>query len=770
MNSCRICQVTEAGNESENTQLANQTVMVEENSWSVGKMAVFAAAICLIFNIRALYCGFSPMDDHIYVRTNMAIRSLDSNLLRWAFITLPVDFWQPLTWISLAIDYRIWGLNPFGYHLTNILLHAMNCALVVLIADRLLKDVTANLCNADRPKALYPLTLLLAGLLFGIHPLRVESVVWITERKDVLSGLFFLSSVFFYLEYVRRGKKGFSALLGKYYLLAFGAFLLALMVKPVSVVLPLMLLVLDWYPLERLGGKERLQVLMEKIPFLLFSVGISVLTLYIGANNHILRPYGFLSIGERLTVSGNALFEYCRLLILPLGISPFQLLTLPLPLLWSFKAAAVVIACIVSYAAVKSRWLLTVWLCFLLPLLPVLAIFQNGDQALAARYTYLPSIAICIAGAVMFSNVYVRFVDKGAIFYSKSLVAGIVAYLLFYAGMTFYLTKVWDNGETYWSRVIAMQPIAKHFFERAENHARNGRFAAAIIDYNSALEKATGDLQRYRYNIYALRGETYRLLGQNAEAVRDLTTAIRLSPHRIYYHSRGLALKASGRLAEAAEDFRIAEGEKGNIDSWYQDPGLAEIEQRLKNNPADAGALYQRGLTWLRSREYDRALVDFTRAISLQPSRPEYYWSRSTAYAENGDNDGALSDCNELLRLDPGHADAYLRRASIFADKGDYVNSLANLDSLLRLDPENYAGYANRGLLLYHRGETAAAIRDFNTALRFNPTSAPTYYNRGLAEASLGAYSEAQADLVKARELGYPIADDLVQSLSRGKQ
>jgi tetratricopeptide (TPR) repeat protein len=527
------------------------------------------------------------------------------------------------------------------------------------------------------------------------------------------------------------------------------------MVKPVGVVLPLMLLVLDWYPLARFKRGALTRVFADKIPFLLFSCAISALTLYHAASNRILRPYGFLSIGERLVISGNAIFEYCRLLVLPLGINPLQLITLPLPGIWTVKSAIAGIACLLVYAGRKQRWLPAVWLCFLLPLLPVLAIFQNGDQALAARYTYLPSIAPCIATAILIATACVRLGENGAGPLRNTLVAAVFACLLFYAGMTFYLTKVWDNGETYWTRVVAMQPIAMPFFERGEFYDKSGRYAEAISDYTAALERASGDHRRYSYNIYAFRGEAYRSIGNYAEAVRDLTTAIRMSPHRIYYYCRGMALKELGQSVEAEEDFKIAGGEKGTIGFWYKDPDTEEIERLLRANSADAAALHQRGMAALRGREYGKSLEDFTKAISLQPSKPDYYWSRSTVYLENGKLDRALADCNEVLRLDAGNRDAYLRRASISAEKGDYGKALADIDSLLSLDPANYAGYANRGLLLYQQGKLSAAISDFDAAIRLSPEPAPIYYNRGLAHAAAGSAAKARSDLLRARDLGY---------------
>ena len=210
-------------------------------------IALAAGLICLLVYLRALSCGFVNLDDPYFILNNEAIRRLDGKLLAWAFGQPGFDLWIPLTWLSLAVDYRFWGLNPLGYHLTNILLHAANTVLVVLIADRLCRIRFGEVWGAAGRPYLYPGMLLLAGLLFGIHPLRVESVAWVTERKDVLNGLLSLGSVLLYLRYVQRkeaGQGGSGA-----YLCSLFLFALSLMAKSVSVVLPAVLLVADWYPL-----------------------------------------------------------------------------------------------------------------------------------------------------------------------------------------------------------------------------------------------------------------------------------------------------------------------------------------------------------------------------------------------------------------------------------------------------------------------------------------------------------------------------------------
>jgi len=719
---------------------------------SVHRVALAAGLLCLLLSLRMLAGGFSPSDDYLYVTDNTVIRTLDGHLVSWAFTTTHAGWWMPLVWLSLAVDYHIWQLNPFGFHLTNILLHAVNVVLMVLVTDRLLSSPAAGSEKLYSRPLLYPATLLLAGLFFGMHPLRVEAVAWITSRKDLLNGLFFFGGLLFYLRYSRGTVLDRRWYGSRDYLLALLCFLLSLMAKPVSVVLPLLLLILDWYPLGRFHKGTAGRLIREKAPFLLLAASAAAATLFAAAAHGMLQSAAILTIWQRFVVSGFAITEYVRLMLVPVGITPLQQMELPLPPSYGMKALVALILCLLVIAGRKRAWLSAAWLWFVLLLLPVLAFFQNGDQAYAARYTYLPSVAPCIVAAVICVSTYAGLTNRPSRLLLSSLLA---LYLLFLGGMTWYQAGVWDSGETYWSRVIAVQPLAKPYFKRAEYYAKNSRYAEAVKDYTAVLERASGEYLRYRYNIYAFRGEAYRSLGLHAEAVGDLSAAIGMSPHRVYYHARGLALQSLGRQAEAAADFRLAGEETGSIDYWYQDPALDELALRLERDPADADALHGRGMAWLRSREYDKALADFSRAIALQPARAGYYWSRSTLHLETERTAAALADCTMALQFDAAHRGALLRRASIHARKEEYASALADLETLLRLDPASFAAYANRGLLHFRQGRIRAAINDYDAALGLDSTSAQTYYNRGLAFAAAGEGELAAADFRQARRLGY---------------
>jgi len=541
-------------------------------------IAAFAAtAICLLFYLRALACGFVNFDDPAYVLENTAIRQLDSAFFLSAFSRAYEGFWMPLTWISLAVDYHFWGLNPFGYHLTNILLHAANTGLVVLIADRLLrrgpdpKSGPEGSGDQQGYSRTYAAMLLLAGLLWGIHPLRVESVTWVTERKDVLNGLFSLGSIFCYLRYVHlKGVQGKERNAACSYVLSLILLLLSLMAKSVSVVIPVMLLVVDWYPLGRLRKGSFLPVLREKVPFLVLSAVMTVATIYFASASSILVPADQLSVVDRFVLAGYAVFEYCRYMLWPVGVIHLYLLPYPPSASVIAKATmALLFTCFCLLAGRRKAWIPATWICFLIPLFPTLPFLQNGVQSFAARFTYLPSVAISIASASVIGIACQKALDANKRSLRNLVVLLVAALLVFYGAMTERLIASWNNSETLWTRLIEIRPIGRAYYFRADYYLETGRYGAAAADLLVSIRIAERAGNPEVFNLYVLRGSALFKAGRHEEAVRDFSTAIEMNPQPNYFYHRGLALKAQGKANEAEEDFMRAGPATGPIEWQY---------------------------------------------------------------------------------------------------------------------------------------------------------------------------------------------------------
>lgn len=546
--------------------------------------ALTAALLCLLVYLRALSCGFINLDDPVYVLNNSTIRQLDLNLLETVF-SQPYYFgWLPLTYLSFAVDYHFWGVNPFGYHLTNILLHGCNAGLVVLIAENLFKgrgEMSVEGRGGELNSTLISqhsscFILLLAGLLWGLHPLRVESVAWVSQRKDVLNGLFTLGSVLFYLRYVsRKGLAGQSSKARGSYWLSLGLFALSLLAKQVSVVLPLLLLVIDWYPLGRICRASLVAVVVEKLPYLILSLSVSFLTIYFASQSNVMISAADFPYYARALVSGTAIFEYCRFFIYPVGIQPYFVIGEELQTAFFIKSVAVVVFTAVCLGLVRKKpFLAATWLCFLLPLLPVLAFTQTADDtAFASRYTYLPSVAPSVAAGILLSKGYDTFAAVRRRFMGFLMLPLVTALIIGYGAVTLHLLAAWKSPGTLWTRQIEIQPLGRAYTFRGNYYFSEKNYPAALEDFARAISIAEQAGRADIFNLIAHHGETLRALGRHEEALEDFTAAIELSGHRQYYYFRGSSLQALGRFAEAARDFSQARGESGPI-KWFPTPNM----------------------------------------------------------------------------------------------------------------------------------------------------------------------------------------------------
>ena len=343
--------------------------------------------------------------------------------------------------------------------------------------------------------------------------------------------------------------------------------MLSLMAKPVSVILPFMLLVLDRDPLRRLNRASLRAVVAEKIPFFICSGAMVAATLSIARRANILASYDNLSLLQRLAVSGNALFEYCRFMLWPARVLPLHVIDASQMAVYALKGTAFVLFSAAGlYAFRKGRWPTTVLLCFLLPLLPVLAIFQNGIQAFAARFTYLPSIAPSLAAAFWAGSLYRM--DDGVWpgFLRRAVCAAGVAVIVACGFASWRFIGVWKNTETVWSRIIDLQPTGRAFKERGLYYLSTGSAAAAAGDLTASIRFAQRAGLDEIYKLYAFRGVALFNQGHYRDAVEDFSRAIALCPDPVYFYQRGRALSAVGKAKEAEADFNRAGSADGPIE------------------------------------------------------------------------------------------------------------------------------------------------------------------------------------------------------------
>lgn len=598
--------------------------MTDKTSTSPLAAGLIAAAITFLVYLPALSGGFVNWDDQRYVYESGLIRSIDFAFIKTIFTTIQVSNWHPLTMLSYAVDFALWGLNPLGYHLENNILHAVNTFLAGLLAARLVEA-------RGRHGSLFAFIAALAtALLFGLHPMHVESVAWVSERKDVLSGFFFLMSLLAYLRYHKN--RSLSA-----YVFTFVLFILALMSKPMVVTLPVVLLIIDMYPLERFSKEGYWKIILEKIPFFGASLFIAVITVFAQEGSGALRSLETDPMGLRVLTAFRGFIFYLVKLAVPSGLAPYY----PHPLeqtitnyqYWGSIAVFAAITIGAAYAFKKRKAAFpAAWAFFVVTLLPVIGIIQVGRQAAADRYIYIPAIALFVlAGAGLGLLVEKK---RTALY---PVIAALAAVSIIFSFLTIKQTGIWKDSLTLWSHEIKVYPMTVPMAYNSRGQAFHAarEFEKAVEDYSASI--TLNPFDPFPYNNRAL---VYEDLGKTNLAIEDYTKAISLDAAFFNaYNNRGIALGQTGRFAEAVEDFTAA----------------------LRINPASSSAYLNRGYALMGMERLQEALNDFTRADSLTPGSPVVRYNLGLVYLKLGDSEKAQGFFREAAANGIEEARQYLQ-------------------------------------------------------------------------------------------------------------
>jgi tetratricopeptide (TPR) repeat protein len=670
-------------------------------------IAAFIVAAAVAAFAPALRGDFLHWDDDRNFLNNQSYRGLGWSHLRWMFTAAHMGHYIPVTWITLALDYLVWGMNPFGYHLTNVLLHAANALLVYAIARRLLALTSPRMASHPIPTGGHAswtstgvgaspvdagspatrdrsLSLAAAGaaLLFAIHPLRVESVAWITERRDVLSGFFYLAAV---LAYLRAAASG-HAVWRRCYAVSLVAFALALLSKSMAVSLPVVLLILDVYPLRRLrwpiGPAER-RVLIEKVPFVGLSLVVSAVAVIALAGSGNMSDLARVGVADRVAISLYSLAFYLWKSLVPLGLSPLYELPAGIDFrAWPFAVSAGVVLSITGLAVLaRRRWpaVAAAWAAYVAVLLPVLGIVHNGHQIAADRYTYLATIpwAIVIAGALRAvwrragggeaAASAPRGVGRTAVLAASMLGIGILF------ALTWTQSRHWRTTEALWRHALAVTPSALAHMNVGIMLDKRGQLAEAMALHERALALRP-DIAIVHVNAALTLSHQQRL----PEAIRHLERALALKPGDVPTHtSLAAILLQQGRWTEAAEQARralardpaypeahnnlaAALGRQGDVDGAIRHYELA-LAERPSHDPGNfmvAVAQHNLGNALLRRGRVGEAVVRLRQAVATQPTSAEMRNSLAVALARDGRFTEAATQLEDAIRLDPSHAQA----------------------------------------------------------------------------------------------------------------
>jgi protein O-mannosyl-transferase len=738
-------------------------------------IAAAVAAVTLVIYLPVLRNGFVLWDDNLYVYDNHRIRSLGMEFFHWAFTDIQTSgFWFPLVWISYAVDYALWGLNPLGYHLTNIVLHAANTFLVVLLVMRLMgsagegkKGGGASLLVSEQA---IRITAGITGLLFGLHPLHVESVAWVSQRKDLVYALFFLLSMLAYCRYAaKRNGQGWTRMFhDSSYALSLVFFLLSLAGKSMAVTLPVVLLLLDWYPFGRIRSlRDAAAAAVEKMPFFLLSMVVAVISVAGQRIHGALSPLGSVDALTRLLVACKALILYLAKMLVPFGLLPVYLYPEGASALSGGTVAAVAIAgCVTAGCLIAAKrhplWL-SAWAYYVITLLPVIGIVPVGLHFMADRYTYLPGlgpfflVGLAVAGAS--AGLGAEQGGGGAIT-RRALPVVVLALFIALSVLTVRQISIWENSLTLWNYVIqkSPRPIAVAYNNRGNTFKARGQVDRAIEDYTTAIS-----LEKDPFTIYNNRGIAFQAAGRYDLAFDDFKAAMSLHPDDpVTYYNRGLLFKERGLPDRALEDLTTAI----RLDPRYADAyasrgwllaeqgetekALEEYAKAIAAEPLHAGAYNNRGLLLQGNGQIDRAIGDFTRAVGIDPSFAAAFTNRALAYQQQGRSDRALDDYAKAIRTDPAYGNAYINRGLLLAEQGQLEKALADLDRAVLLQPGRADAYLNRGLVYEAQGRFDQAIADYGRAIERDRKDPLAFFNRGVAYGKAGQRDRAIEDHTRA--------------------
>jgi tetratricopeptide (TPR) repeat protein len=711
------------------------------SGFSLSRMPVGIIIACCITIVLITVLLYAPAlrndfvwDDSGYVYENNHIRSLGPQSLRWMFTTFRMSNWHPLTWLSHAVDYAVWGLNPLGHHLISIILHGLNTLLVFLLALQLILVAQSTGLPPSSCSHVFPFASMqpvmaasVTALLFGCHPLHVESVAWVAERKDVLCAFFYLLTLlgYFFLS-VAVDKKSRQ----KWYVFCLGVFVLALMAKPMAVTVPLVWILLDIYPLRRFSpaGNNTPKIaspLAEKIPFLFLSAVTGLITIQAQYVTGAVQNLQRLPFSIRMINGLHAPWFYLSKMFWPTELVPIY--PLPEHVLF-FDLQYILPGIMVLLITAGCIWMLkrglfllfTAWSFYLVTLLPVLGFIQVGSQMAADRYTYIPSIGIFLLAGTGVSRLWTRVSA-----YRNAAIAGglmVGAIFVYMCQLTVKQQQVWRNAETLWSYVIRTFP---------------GRIPIAHTNL----------------------GLAYDVKGMSDRAMAEYEKAIAINPLLAHpYNNLGFDYYKKDRYDDA----------------------IAHYEKALAIDADYAKAYYNLSLAYYGKHMFDESVAAYEKAVGLDPDLAGIYRDLGKALANaynkrgqalhlKGMFDAAIACYEKALALNPGSAEAYNNAGLAYYAKGMFDQAIARYDKTLAINPNIAGAQINAGLALHAKGMFDEAIARYEKALAINPGITEAYYYMGRAHSERGNDSRAQECFDQASARGFTSDPKTADPLKAGR-
>ena len=728
--------------------LISQKFYRKSNSWLIGIILLTALAY-----LPSLNNELTNWDDHAYIDENPYIKEFSWENIKEMFSEYYIGNYHPLTLLTFNIEYQFVKTSPPLYHINNLLLHLLNTFLVFVFIRILFNKLHIAA---------------LVALLFGISPLHVESVAWVSERKDVLYAFFFLASIITYIRYVNTDKT-------KILFVSILFFVFSLLSKGQAVTLAVSLIAVDYMLGRKLFSKR---VIIEKLPFLILALVFGYIAIDAQRSGEAVAVEKAETFFHQIVYAVYAFTSYIVKLIIPHNLSAIY----PYPVdqegnmpLWIYLFLIPFAGIIwFFYYSLKNNKSSAFGLIFyavniflLLQLLPV------GKAIMADRYTYIPSIGIFFIIAVVIDKINIEYPK-----FRKSFQYLIGVYILILSVFTYNRCNVWENSISLWDDVLSKHPtLPQAAYNRAIAREKNGDLRLAIADYSVTINNDPENAAAYNN-----RGNAKTSTGDYKGAVNDLTKAISLTKNYTEaYYNRGIARIEMKDYSAAINDFDTALSlnkkhvgalnNRGNVRKVSGNPqgAIEDYNKLLEIDPDRAETYNNRGNAYIAMEDYRSAICDFSKAIQLNPGNEEARYNRGNAYAFIAEYDSAIADLSSAININPRNIMAYNNRGNARAGSGDLDGAVSDYDNVIMLNPGHISAYFNRAYIKTQLDDFQGALPDIDMVIKLNPQYVTAYYLRGIVLINLG--KDGCDDLRHAYEMGYKEAEkDVLKYCRQGAE
>jgi len=685
------------------------------------------AGITFVVYEPVLHHQFVNFDDDVYVTGNEQVKAgLTGQSIRRAFEAPSAYFWHPLTILSHMLDCELFDLKPAGHHLTNLLLHIANALLLFYV----LKDMTGAVWKSW-----------LVAALFALHPLHVESVAWVAERKDVLSTLFWILTMIGYVRYVRRPTAGrYSATLI--------LFLLGLMAKPMLITLPFVLLLLDWWPLgrnsngstgfdrlttgllttgfknQKLKSRSYTNLILEKVPFFVLSAIFSVVAFWAqhGEKELMLR----WPVRIRIANAFISYAVYIEKMFWPAGLAAFY----PHPgdklSMWGAAIALIFLAGVSILAIYLSRrkYLLVGWLWYLGTLVPVIGFVQVGVFAMADRFTYISLTGLFI--------IIVWGTDEllaGWRWRKITLGVSAPAVLLALSICTGFQLRYWQNSITLFEHLLK---VTSNNYLAYSNlgvaYSQLGRYQQAVENFEQAI-RIKPDVPKIHRNL----GAVYGNLGRYQEEIEACRKAIKIDPDYVdAYIDLGAAHSSLGRYQEAIDDYKQAIEIKPDVVEAHYNLGIVydklgryqeaieAFEQAIGIKPDYVKAHDSIGVAYIELGRYNEAVETLKQTVKIKPDYAEAHCNLGVAYSQLGRWQDAVDACKQAIKIKPGYAEAHCNLGFAYSQISRWQDAIDACKQAIKIKPDYAKAHYNLGMAYIAKGDNASALEEYKILKALN--------------------------------------------------